>query len=67
MSPPLVQRLLTKLYIYFMENWVALKINNYLKNPIIIYDSRLFEKNQARCLKLNFNLFQKPIITYYIT
>jgi hypothetical protein len=50
-----------------MENWVALKINNYLKNPIIIYDSRLFEENQARCLKLNFNLFQKPIITYYIT
>jgi hypothetical protein len=50
-----------------MENWGALKINNYLKNPIVIYDSGLFEKNQLRCLKLYFNLFQKFIIINHIT
>jgi len=43
-SPPWAQLLSTTLYIYFMEKWGALKTNNYLKNPIVIYDdSRLFE------------------------
>jgi hypothetical protein len=27
--PPPIQLLLKKLYIYFVENWGALKINNY--------------------------------------
>jgi hypothetical protein len=40
-----------------------MKINNYCKNPIVIYDNRLFEENWLMCLKLNFSLFQKPIIT----
>jgi len=35
----------TTLYIYFLENLCALKINNHLENPIVIYDSRWFEKN----------------------
>jgi hypothetical protein len=42
--PPSTQLLSTTLYIYFVENWDALNINNYLINPIIIYDNRLFEK-----------------------
>jgi hypothetical protein len=42
-SPPPAQLLSTTIYIYFMENWGALKINIYLKNLIIIYDNRLFE------------------------
>jgi len=43
-NPP-AQLLSTTLYIYFMENWDALKINDYKKNPIVIYDSRLFKNN----------------------
>jgi len=43
--PPCPQLLLTPLYIYFMENWGALKINNHKKNPIVIYDSGLFEES----------------------
>jgi len=39
------QLLSTTLYIYFIENWGALKINDDKKNPIVIYDSRLFEKS----------------------
>jgi hypothetical protein len=42
---PSTQLLSTTLYINFMENWGALKTNNYLKNPIVIYDSRWFEEN----------------------
>jgi hypothetical protein len=60
------QLLSTTLNIYFMENWGALKTNNYLKNPIVICDNGLLEKSQLRCLKLNFNLFQKLIITNHI-
>jgi hypothetical protein len=32
-TPP-TQLLSTTLYIYFMENWGALKINNYTKTPL---------------------------------
>jgi hypothetical protein len=47
MSPPhtLAQLLLTTLYIYFVENRGTLKVNNYFQNPIVIYDSKLFEEN----------------------
>jgi hypothetical protein len=44
-NPPPTQLLLTTLYIYFVENWGALKINNDLKNPIVIYDSRFFKES----------------------
>jgi hypothetical protein len=60
-------RFVKKLYIYFVENWGALKINNYEKKFISIYNSRLFEESQLKCLKLNLSLFQKPIITNDIT
>ncbi len=45
MSPPHPIVVNNILYIYFVEKWGALKINNYKKNPIVIYDNRLFEES----------------------
>ncbi len=47
MSSPhtLAQLLLTTLFIYFVENQGALKVNNYFQNPIVIYDNKLFEES----------------------
>jgi hypothetical protein len=48
-SPPfpthIAQLLSTTLYIYFVENQGALKINNYFKIFIFIYDSKFFEES----------------------
>jgi hypothetical protein len=48
-------------------SWNECKINNYLKNPIVIYDSTLFEFFLLRCLQMYFNLYKKIIITNDIT
>jgi hypothetical protein len=37
-----------------MENWGALEINNYFKNPIVIYDNGLFEKKPIKVSKTVF-------------
>jgi len=53
-APPTAQLLLTTLYIYFVENWDALKIKIIKKNPIVIYDNRLFEKKLIKVPKIKF-------------
>jgi hypothetical protein len=40
-TPPPPQLLSTTLYIYLVENWGALKVNNL----IVIYDSKFFEES----------------------